>query len=49
MTSSECRLALGAPNDYTRVPTTGGMVERWTYDNGVYLMFEDGVLTRYRK
>lgn len=49
MTSNECRLALGAPNDYTRVPTTGGMVERWTYDNGVYLIFEDGVLTRYRQ
>jgi hypothetical protein len=49
MTSAECRLALGAPNDYTRIPTTGGMVERWTYDNGVYLIFEDGVLTRYRK
>jgi hypothetical protein len=49
MTSNECRLALGAPNDYTRVPTTGGMVERWSYDNGVYLIFEDGVLTRYRQ
>ncbi len=48
MTSNECRLALGAPNDYTRVPTNAGMVERWTYDNGVYLIFEDGVLTRYR-
>ncbi len=49
MTSNECRLALGAPNDYTRVPTSGGMVERWTYDNGVYLFFEEGVLTRYRQ
>lgn len=49
MTSAECRLALGTPNEYTRIPTTGGMVERWTYDNGVYLIFEDGVLTRYRQ
>ena len=48
MTPLECRLALGSPDSYTRIPTTAGMAERWTYNNGVYLLFEDGVLTRYR-
>lgn len=49
MTPDECRLALGAPNEYLRIPTTGGMAERWSYDNGVYLFFEDGMLTRFRR
>lgn len=49
MTPVECRLALGAPNDYLRVPTTMGMAERWSYDNGVYLYFEDGMLKSFRR
>lgn len=49
MTPEECRLALGAPNDYLRVPTTMGMSERWSYDNGVYLYFEDGMLKSFRR
>lgn len=47
MTPEECRLALGSPDSYTRIPTTAGMVERWSYTNGVYLMFEDGLLSRF--
>lgn len=49
MTPEECRLALGAPDNVLRVPTTMGMGERWTYDNGVYLIFEDGALARFRQ
>ena len=49
MTPAECRLALGAPNDYLRLPSTAGMVERWVYDDGVYLIFEDGQLANFRK
>lgn len=49
MTPAECRLALGAPNDYLRLPSTAGMVERWVYDDGVYLIFEDGHLSQFRK
>lgn len=49
MTPEECRLALGSPDSYTRIPTTMGMVERWTYTNGVYLIFEDGLLSKFRK
>lgn len=49
MTRDECRLALGAPNAVERIPTTAGMAERWTYPNGMYLLFEDGFLTRFRQ
>lgn len=49
MTPVECRLALGTPNEYLKIPTTAGMVERWTYGDGVYLFFEDGVLSRFRR
>ena len=49
MTPDECRLALGAPNEYLKFPSTAGMVERWSYGDGVYLFFEDGVLTRFRR
>lgn len=49
MTPEECRLSLGAPDSYSRIPTTAGMVERWSYTNGVYLIFEDGLLSRFRQ
>ena len=49
MTPLECRLALGSPNDWTQRPSTAGIVERWTYEDGVYLVFLDGVLTQFRK
>lgn len=49
MTPDECRLALGSPDTYNQIPTTAGMVERWTYTNGVYLIFEDGLLSAFRQ
>ncbi len=49
MTRDECRLALGIPNSIDRGATPGMQLERWSYDNGVYLIFEDGILERYRK
>lgn len=49
MTPDECRLAMGAPVEYLRLPSTAGMVERWSYGDGTYLFFEDGRLTRFRK
>ena len=48
MSRDECRLALGAPPAIERVPTYGGMRERWSYSDGVYLIFDDGLLSRYR-
>lgn len=49
MTREECRLALGSPASVERDATYGGIIERWTYENGIYLIFTDGVLTRFRK
>lgn len=49
MTRDECRLALGTPASLRRGATDAAQVEHWTYDDGVYLIFEDGILTRFRK
>ena len=49
MTRDECRLALGAPSSINRGATRAAQLERWLYDDGIYLIFEDGILTRYRK
>lgn len=49
MTRDECRLALGSPDSIDRGATHGAQLERWSYDNGIYLIFEDGILERYRK
>ncbi len=48
MSKDECRLALGAPDTWGQIPTTAGMVEYWTYTEGIYLLFEDGYLSRVR-
>lgn len=48
MTRDEARLALGAPNSYRTIPVINAIVEEWSYDDGVYLIFEDGILTRFR-
>lgn len=49
MTRDECRLALGTPSDIRRGATTAAHIEQWTYDDGIYLIFEDGILTRFRR
>lgn len=49
MTPAECRLALGSPSDILRVPTRGGMREQWSYPDGVFLVFDDGYLSRFRQ
>lgn len=48
MTRDECRLALGVPQQIERIPTRGGMVERWRYSDGVFLVFDDGYLSQFR-
>lgn len=48
MTPDECRLALGAPAHIDKYPTHAGMAERWTYGDGVYLLFDDGLLSSFR-
>lgn len=49
MTMEECRLALGAPKEIDRDATYEALIERWTYENGIYLFFSDGILTRFRR
>ncbi|MCM1310572.1 MAG: hypothetical protein NC301_06055 [Bacteroides sp.] len=48
MTREECRLALGTPAQIDRDATYSGLLERWTYPDGKYLIFTDGLLTRFR-
>lgn len=49
MTLDECRLALGAPAKVSRRPDHSVLREIWSYENGIYLMFVDGLLTSYRR
>ncbi len=49
MTKEECSLSLGAPREIDRAATHGGLYERWSYDNGVYLVFESGILIQFRQ
>lgn len=49
MTREECRLALGPPIDLDRQAGYSSVIERWTYENGVFLVFNDGLLTDFRR
>lgn len=49
MTKDECRLSIGSPKNIDRSPTYAGLREFWQYDDGVYLIFMDGILMNYRK
>ena len=48
MTRDECRLALGAPSRIDRGTSHSAVLERWTFPDGIYLVFEDGLLIKYR-
>lgn len=48
MSRDECRLSLGAPSRIDRGASHSTFLERWTYPDGIYLMFEDGLLVRFR-
>lgn len=48
MTREECRLSLGSPKEVDRRPGYSVLREVWVYENGIYLVFEDGLLQRYR-
>lgn len=49
MTREECRLSLGPPRTIDTLPGYGGVTEQWIYDDGRYLIFQDGLLRQYRK
>lgn len=48
MTTEECRLSLGSPRDVKKGQNGSSFFEQWTYDNGAYCIFTDGVLSSYR-
>lgn len=49
MTRDECRLALGQPATVDRQVGYSTLREIWTYENGVYLIFDDGILKTFRQ
>lgn len=49
MTLDECRLALGSPAKVVRRADQSTLYEVWSYENGIYLRFYDGVLKEYRR
>lgn len=48
MTRRECRLALGNPASVDRREFYGFTRETWSYGNGTYLTFDDGILKTFR-
>ncbi|MCM1521612.1 MAG: hypothetical protein NC039_03040 [Muribaculaceae bacterium] len=48
MTLDECRLSLGAPKEILRGASQSYLRETWSYENGHYLLFEDGELKMIR-
>lgn len=49
MTREECKLALGTPASLERITAYNGLIEHWSYENGIYLNFVDGILTSFRE
>lgn len=49
MNHYEVRLAVGRPSDINRIPTYSGLKEQWSYNNGMMIYFEDGLVTNLRR
>lgn len=48
MTREEAMLAKGAPRDVKKGQDGTSFFERWTYDNGSYIFFTDGLVSSFR-
>ncbi len=48
MTKQEAALALGQPQSIDRGQNNAAAYERWQYTDGTFLMFEDGLLIRFK-
>ncbi len=48
MTKEECKLSLGNPDDVSTGHDWNQTIDIWNYKNGVFLQFQDGLLTRFR-
>jgi hypothetical protein len=49
MTTQEASLALGKPQSVDRRHDQSFAYERWSYADGMYLIFEDGILVRFNQ
>ena len=49
MSRDECRLSIGPPRDIERRAGYSSVREVWSYENGIYLIFSDGILIDYRR
>lgn len=49
MTREECRLSIGAPKEIDRAANNSYLREVWLYENGIYLVYEDGILKFFRR
>lgn len=49
MTKEECKLSLGNPDELRSGHSQSQLMDIWQYANGTYLMFTDGLLTRFRQ
>ncbi|MDE6717589.1 MAG: DUF2845 domain-containing protein [Muribaculaceae bacterium] len=48
MTKEECKLALGNPDDVNTAHDWNQTIDIWNYNNGTFLHFQDGLLTKFR-
>ena len=49
MTKDECRLALGTPSDVDAGHNWSSTIDIWSYKDGTFLQFEDGLLVNFRR
>ncbi len=49
MTKEECKLSIGNPDEVQSGHSRTETIDIWQYNDGTYLMFEDGLLTRFRQ
>ncbi len=49
MTKEECKLSIGNPDEVQSGHSRSQTMDVWQYNDGTYLMFEDGLLTRFRQ
>lgn len=48
MTKNETMISVGYPDNVRKIPDNAGLWEYWSYNNGIYLVFQDGILVRFR-
>ena len=49
MTKQEVSLALGAPKLVDRGHDQASLYERWVYPDGVYVIFQDGLVEKFNR